>query len=213
MEQKLAFEYQARYEKLGSLSPNGELWFVLHGYGQLAPYFIKKFQFLADRGHCVIAPEGLNRFYLKGFSGRVGATWMTKEGRLDDIQNYVNYLNEVYRVETEGLDRPVNLLGFSQGTATVSRWVAQSDIHYDRLFIWAGILPEDLHLESAIPRFAGKSIYFAYGNEDIFITKGRLAGHYRTAENLKIQPELLEFNGEHDIHQDTILQIMGYDAR
>jgi len=213
MEQKLAFEYQARYEKLGSLSPNGELWFVLHGYGQLAPYFIKKFQFLADRGHCVIAPEGLNRFYLKGFSGRVGATWMTKEGRLDDIQNYVNYLNEVYRVETEGLDRPINLLGFSQGTATVSRWVAQSDIHYDRLFIWAGILPEDLHRESAIPRFAGKSIYFAYGNEDIFITKGRLAGHYRTAESLQIQPELLEFNGEHDIHQDTILQVMGYDAR
>ncbi len=213
MEQHLSFEYQARYNKIGTLSPDGELWFVLHGYGQLSPYFINKFQFLADRGHCVIAPEGLNRFYLRGFSGRVGATWMTKEGRLQDIENYVNYLSEIYRLETANVDCAINILGFSQGTATVSRWIAQTDIHYDRLFIWAGIFPEDLDLNQAIPRFANKPIYFAYGKDDIFITKGRLAGHYRVVESLKIEPVLYEFEGEHEIDEATILQIMGYDAK
>ena len=36
-----------------------------------------------------MAPEGLSRFYLEGFSGKVGATWMTREDRLNDIDNYL----------------------------------------------------------------------------------------------------------------------------
>ena len=73
-------------EALGTL-------YVLHGYGQLAQFFVRKFQAAADSGWHVVAPEGGHRFYLKGTSGRVGASWMTREDRLSDIDDYVAFLD------------------------------------------------------------------------------------------------------------------------
>ena len=37
----------------------------MHGYGQLAEYFIRKFNVLEEQNICVIAPEGFSRFYLE----------------------------------------------------------------------------------------------------------------------------------------------------
>ena len=48
--------------------------FVLHGYGQLPEYFIRKFRPLSQAGWHVVAPEGAHRFYLQGTEGRVGAS-------------------------------------------------------------------------------------------------------------------------------------------
>ena len=134
MEKQTSFSYSARYSKLGNItSQTKTVWFVLHGYGQLAPYFIRKFQLLNEIGHCIIAPEGLNRFYKHGFRGRVGASWMTKEDRVRDIENYLSYLNSVYSLEIP-TEPPfqINLLGFSQGAATASRWITQSHCHFDQ---------------------------------------------------------------------------------
>ena len=41
------------------------LLYVLHGYGQLASYFIKSFEKISD-SYFIVAPEGMHRFYLKG---------------------------------------------------------------------------------------------------------------------------------------------------
>src|SRR5690349_9000283 len=103
MQHEISFEFRARYFKLGEISTQTkQVWFVLHGYGQLAQYFIKKFSILQDHNICVIAPEGLSHFYLENFQAgsgrkndRVGATWMTRENRMMDIENYVQYLNSV----------------------------------------------------------------------------------------------------------------------
>ncbi|MBK6951958.1 MAG: hypothetical protein IPH24_07885 [Crocinitomicaceae bacterium] len=92
MEHKLVISNTARYFSHGNPQAKN-LVVVLHGYGQLASYFIQKFEFLDPENYYVIAPEGLHRFYLNGTSGRVGASWMTKENREDDITNYLLYLN------------------------------------------------------------------------------------------------------------------------
>jgi hypothetical protein len=80
----------ARYFISGEPSESIEqVWFVCHGYAQLANYFIRNFEILNDGKNLIIAPEGLNRFYWKGFSDRVVASWMTKEDREDDIKDYL----------------------------------------------------------------------------------------------------------------------------
>ena len=58
---------------------HGGVLYVLHGYGQLPAFFIRKFQAQVNAGWRVVAPEGAHRFYLKGTDGRVGASWMTRE--------------------------------------------------------------------------------------------------------------------------------------
>ena len=57
-------------------------------------YFIRKFRALFD-DLLVVAPEGMHRFYLQGSSGRVGASWMTKEAREDDIADNLRWLQEL----------------------------------------------------------------------------------------------------------------------
>ena len=67
-EHHLTVARTARYQQLGELSAaTRRVWFVSHGYGQLAAYFMRHFAFLAeaDPSTVVIAPEGLSRFYLK----------------------------------------------------------------------------------------------------------------------------------------------------
>ena len=86
----------ARYAVLRPNTPANSVMFAIHGYREMVPYFIKKFQSLADQGVMVVAPEGLHRFYIEGYSGRVGASWMTKEDRESDIIDYVDYLNQLY---------------------------------------------------------------------------------------------------------------------
>jgi hypothetical protein len=91
MQHQLNFQLKARYHKLGEVNASTkQIWWVLHGYGQLSQFFIQKFEVLAKQNICVIAPEGLSKFYLSGNSGRVGASWMTRENRQMDIETILN---------------------------------------------------------------------------------------------------------------------------
>jgi hypothetical protein len=85
MIEKIQSQRTYRYAVSGNPTAKNLL-YVLHGYGHLAPYFIRKFNSLEDS--FIVAPEGMYRFYLYGSSGRVGACWMTKEERLDDALDF-----------------------------------------------------------------------------------------------------------------------------
>ena len=98
-EHRITVSRAARYFTLGRLER--EVWFVLHGYGQLAGRFLRHFDPIDDGSRLVVAPEGLSRFYVSENSAeRVGATWMTKEDRLAEIDDYVRYLDAVYAAVT-----------------------------------------------------------------------------------------------------------------
>ncbi|MEO1051693.1 MAG: hypothetical protein AAFX87_13780 [Bacteroidota bacterium] len=203
----LNFSYKARYHKIGEISSKTKkVWFVLHGYGQLAKYFIKKFSILDNGENCIIAPEGLSRFYLQGFDGRIGATWMTREDRLNDIENYINYLTSVYNHELSNLGQTVEvcILGFSQGAATVSRWALSNEINFHSLVLWAGIFPEDMNFESGQSILKDKRVYNVYGTKDEFLTQERLDKQRVLCKKLGINPEEITFDGGHDINVEVL---------
>ena len=93
---KIKISKTAKYTTYGNPDKASIIIFALHGYGQLVQFFIRKFQVLDAEQYFVVAPEGLHRFYLKGSSGRVGASWMTKEERQSDIEDYINYLDDLF---------------------------------------------------------------------------------------------------------------------
>src|SRR6266581_2470839 len=74
----------ARYFTLGAPERAAEFWFVYHGYGQLASRFLERFRSIESERRCIVAPEGLSRFYLSESPAerRVGASWMTRGDRL-----------------------------------------------------------------------------------------------------------------------------------
>ena len=156
----------ARYYTLGPTHgfPR-ELWFVVHGFGQLAGRFIQQFAGLDDGTRLIVAPEALNRYYLdsiperrKQSAPRVGATWMTREDREAEIGDYVTYLDRVateVRHHLAGASPRIVVLGFSQGTATVSRWLASSEMRAEQVVLWGGLVPPELEAAAWAERLHG----------------------------------------------------------
>lgn len=202
-------EKQARHTTLGNEDGKiSKLWIVLHGYGQLATYFIRNFEAINDGETLVVAPEGMNRFYLKGFSGRVGATWMTKEDRLTDIANnnlYLDRLIAYYR--TQYPEAAVTLLGFSQGAATAVRWVCQAKSLPARLILWSGSFPEDLNWFEDIPTLNRLNPTFVLGDEDEFFDEARIAEYTQWLIDKGLQFDVVRFQGGHIIPANTLKSI------
>jgi len=212
----IEFQFRARYYKQGEINASTrQVWFVLHGYGQLAQYFIRKFSVLEQHHICVIAPEGLSKFYLENFeagkgrkSNRVGATWMTRENRETDIKNYIRYLNTVHEKEIGSKNIPVSILGFSQGSATASRWATQPNLKYDRLILWAGVFPPDMDFEIGRQILQQKEVLMVYGNKDPFLTDDRFTEMKAITEKLAANIKTITFDGEHDIDSETLLKLI-----
>ena len=145
MEGKIKVKKTFRYYTFGNPDKAEHIWFVLHGYGQLAFFFLRKFNVLDPDKHFVVAPEGMHRFYLKGTNGRVGASWMTKEARLDDIEDNHDFLDQLFAKLTQKYSfKKRTLLGFSQGGATASRWHQKNTFKADNFILWACVFPPDL---------------------------------------------------------------------
>ncbi|MFZ1808190.1 MAG: alpha/beta hydrolase [Cyclobacteriaceae bacterium] len=215
-EQKIHFNFEARYYTLGELTKNTkQVWFVIHGYGQLAQYFIKKFEVLKNEGIYVIAPEGLSRFYLEdiptrvaGGSNRVGATWMTRENRETDIYNYINYLQSVYDLELKKEKPPVSIFGFSQGGATATRWALSGKPQFDKFILWAGIFPPDMNFESGKEILKDKKVIAVYGDNDPFITPERIKEMELLSSKIDLIPKRITFHGKHEIDNKVLLSLI-----
>lgn len=211
MRNTVTFSHEAVYYQSSQItSKTKEIWFVLHGYGQLPQYFIRKFQSISNDSRVIIAPGGLSRFYLDGFSGRVGSTWMTKEERLLDIDNYIKYLDsvaqEVLMQTSEGVK--VTLLGFSQGSATVCRWAEKLGFPFEKLILHSGAFPPDIDFSGLGNKLSGKQVFMLRGDEDEFIDEKRKQEQRTLIEKLNVDVVEIEFEGKHDIHTDSLREII-----
>lgn len=201
-EHELSTSRSARYFTLGAPERATEFWFVCHGYGQLASRFLERFRPLEAEARCIVAPEGLSRFYLTEHPAerRVGASWMTREDRLHEIDDYVRYLDAVYGTVNPRTAR-VTALGFSQGTATACRWAALGAARLDRLILWGGEVPPDLDLKLLrVP-----SLTLVYGTRDEFFTPKVVAANEARLREHGIRSELVSFEGAHEIDAQTLL--------
>jgi predicted esterase len=204
----------ARYYTLGREQARAsQLWLVCHGYGQLASAFIRQFEVLGSDDILVVAPEALNRFYLDNperphnASDRIGATWMTREDRLTEIDDYVRYLDALLAHVLGGTDRSrltVRVLGFSQGAATAARWVAFGTAAIDELILWGSFLPTDVDLSAARARLPSMRLTLVTGTRDKFASTQAAAEHERRLTSEGISCRSLVFEGGHRLDDETL---------
>jgi predicted esterase len=191
---------QFRFYEQGNREQSEILWIVLHGYGQLAFFFLRKFHSLGSP-HFLLAPEGMHRFYLNGTSGRVGASWMTKEDRETDISDNLSWLSALIEKEKVGFKKVV-LLGFSQGGATAARLTAHRPDLFDHLILWASVFPPDVE---NIPFQTDKENFFILGNQDPYFSEEDQINAMATYQQKGFQT--FTFDGAHDIHENTLKQL------
>lgn len=198
-EKHITINKTARYHTYGDFTEKTEkIWLVFHGYGQLSRYFIKKFESLSPKENYVIAFEGLSKFYLEGFTGRIGATWMTADMREEEIKDYLGYINKVVAFEVgSNTDVKFNILGFSQGCHTACRWVFKNAISPSNLILWSGNVPVEYQDYSTY--FKSMPLHMLVGNKDKLIT----AEHLKEMEKVKAHVPHLKFtlfDGGHELN-------------
>ncbi|MEB2780832.1 alpha/beta hydrolase [Algoriphagus sp. C2-6-M1] len=211
MKKNIIFPYQAQYSV--SHEPTfqeKEIWLLLHGYGQLAEFFLKKFQGFDSPDRLFIAPEATNYGYLNGFTGRVGANWMTKYEREVAIENNHNYLDLLMgTLLSQYQETPkINLLGFSQGAATATRWASRWMGKVDQLVLWAGGFAQDMVLEDAKERFSHTGVTLVLGEQDEFITPESIEIQQDLIENIGKEVKKLTFRGGHEIDIEMLSKIL-----
>lgn len=207
MEQHIEVTKTARYYTLGNLTPKTkEIWFVLHGYAQLAKNILQKFESVTTNSNYIIAPEGLNKFYAKGFSENPVANWMTNEDRENEIKDYCNYLNKLYTHLQINNDIKVNVIGFSQGVSTATRWIESNSFRFDKLILIAGEIAKEF--QTKLPsKLSNLETIFLYGNKDPFIDKRKI-DNLSTLYKSSLM-KIIEFDGGHEINKEVIIGIMG----
>lgn len=205
MEHKLQHPKQYRFFTSGDVK-SPKLLIVLHGYGQLPEYFIRKFNYLTNE-YFIVAPEGMHRFYLNGTAGRVGASWMTKESREDDIKDNISFLNQLLTTITNENDyESITILGFSQGGATAARWFYQLNNDSINLILWASIFPPDLDLSAEVKSTSNQSNHFVLGTKDIYFDQA--AQEKTLAFYQDINYNIHTFDGDHDIDPETLKNLL-----
>jgi predicted esterase len=203
----------ARYFTLGSSGTHlRQVWFVYHGYGELAQEFLEHFELLDDGQRLVIAPEGLSRFYTDHDGGTVGASWMTREDRLAEIADYVSYLDSLYTHVFKRVDRAsvtVYVLGFSQGAHTATRWISHGNAIADRLILWGQTLPTDLDLEVAWAKLEDSRLTLVVGTRDELVAAAKLEESEARLLEHEIPYETIKYNGGHRLDKRVLRSIAG----
>ncbi len=192
-----------------SQKPNAniqEVWIVCHGYGQLANKFLSWFNPIFSKNILVVAPEGLNRFYRVGFNGNVGASWMTKEDRQNDIEDSVTYLDQVYNKIKSQIHKKAffHVLGFSQGTATACRWIAMGKSKIDFLTLWAGNLPDDIDYSGKKDLLNKLSLKVIIGDNDEFYSETIIKKKLDVLKELNLKHLTIRFKGGHSIPEEPL---------
>ncbi|MGH7668051.1 MAG: alpha/beta hydrolase [Gemmatimonadaceae bacterium] len=211
----------ARYYTLGDDGPRvSEIWIACHGYAQLAGRFVRHFRFIEHPTRLIVAPEALSRFYLDsrlphGPDARIGATWMTREDRDSEIADYVAYLDALASQLLHGRARDrVRLVafGFSQGVATVMRWLALGETRVDRLIAWSGSLPHDPDLAALRGRLESVPLTCVFGDADPFFNEARIVEQTESLRGAGVAFDLVRFAGAHTILADPLLAVAGAPA-
>lgn len=204
-EHHIAISKTARYYTSGTFNEKTkQVWIVLHGWGMNVKNFVESFEPLVNESVFLIAPEALNRFYLKSTAGTVGATWMTKEDRLNEIKDYINYLDRLYQyLELDKYPQiKVTALGFSQGASTVTRWVNAGKNRIDRLVVYAGEVAPELTPLSDESGLKQTDNFFICGSRDEYFTPPLVAAMKENYRELKFTE--IEFDGKHVIELNVL---------
>lgn len=210
-EHKITVSRSAHYYTLGEdMNSAQNIWIVFHGYGQLASQVIQKFDHLDLSKHFVIALEGLSKFYWSRITRTIGASWMTKAHREDEIDDYLRYFDQVLTpfLDKVTADQKLRTLGFSQGSSTMWRWIANRKPPLYQIINWAGEFPPELDYQSLNSYLSGvERKFYCCGDRDELVSSSDKRVIKGFVEKNNMNFEFLEFAGKHIISRAMLARI------
>ena len=211
MKKQISISKTHKYSQLGKCSTKIDtVWIVLHGYGMLSEYFIKKFECILNEKTVVIAPEGSNRFYLNNNYSRVGASWMTRVDKEKDIEDNISFIGTLYTKIVDDIGHnnfKLKTLGFSQGGATLVRWIMSSSLKVDSLILWGSDIPKDSLITQNKSRWSSMNIKIVIGKKDEYISDENKKKVIDAVNAYGLSYKLIEYDGPHKIIESELIKL------
>lgn len=200
----------ARYWSLGDLEGSlSEVWFLCHGYGQLAEEILDAARTLESSHRLLVAPEALSRFYHDDHR-RVGASWMTRVEREREMEDYIRYWDLLHDRIFEIVERAsvrLVVLGFSQGAATAARWAVHGRGVVDHLVLWGAATPPELDSSASLERLTTMRLSLVAGTRDKLFPEEARAEHTTRLRRHGVSFSELSFEGGHRLDDDTLIAL------
>ncbi len=205
-EKWLDFQVTHPYETLGSMDGNTRrVWVVFHGIGFLSRYFLRYFEHLDPAENYIIAPQAPSLYYLDKTYRHVGASWLTREHTMRNMENLLAYLEALWSRESLDQAPGLVLMGYSQGVSVLCRWVALRKKVPGRIILYGGRVPEGLsradfgHLPQDTP------VEVFEGDADLYLPGSARQERYQHLEEcfghrLKMQV----YEGGHELRPELI---------
>lgn len=167
-----------------------------HGYGERAEMQMERLRRFpgADRS-VLVSVQALHVFYTK--AGEVVASWMTRLGRDQAIEDNVRYVGavvaDVKRAHPDA--RGLVYLGFSQGGSMAYRAAAHAGHASAGVFVIGGDVPPDVADDTSarLP-----PVLLARGVRDEWFTDAKLAKDVESLRALGVAPRSVVFEGGHE---------------
>ena len=207
-EKEIVYTISNSYTTLNSLtSKTKNVIFACHGMGYLSRYFLKYFKGLNSDDNYIIIPQAQSKYYIAPKMKHVGASWLTKENTLKEMENIISYFDSVLSNEKiENLN--FIFLGYSQGVSVAMRYLAKRKIIVSKLILMSGGIPKELTPKDFKYLKNKAAIYYVYGDKDEYITEGFLNSEKKRLENLFSNINYIEFDGNHEIKTEIIESII-----
>ena len=211
MKKQISISKTGKYSQIGKCSKKiNNVWIVLHGYGMLSEYFVKKFECIINETTLVIAPEATNRFYLGNNYTRVGASWMTKLDREQEISDNILFLDKLFSIIKKEIGHDnfkLNTLGLSQGGPTLVRWLMSNRLNTNSLILWGSDIPIDSLVIENKSRWDSMNLKIVIGKNDEYINEEKKQEFVGVVKSYGLKYDLVEYEGSHKIIEEELKKI------
>jgi predicted esterase len=206
-EKKLSYTITNTYSTLNEKTEKTKnVWLVFHGIGYLSRYFLKYFKHLDPEENYIIAPQAQSKYYLNSEYRHVGASWLTRENLNEEIENVLNYLDEIYKAENLAEVKNLKILGYSQGVSIATRFIAHRKISCSSCIMHSGKLPQELKAQD-FEFLEDTKFSFIYGTKDEYLNPEIVnTEKERLNQIFQEKLEIISFDGGHEVNKEIISQ-------
>ncbi len=210
IEKEVSYTITNSYATLNTLTDKTKnVWFVCHGIGYLSRYFLKYFDELNADENYIIAPQAQSKYYLGSKYRHVGASWLTKENTVKEIENVMHYFDAV--LESEKIPHNINfiVLGYSQGVSVITRYVAKRKLRCNQLVLLSGGIPKELNTQDFKFLEDKTKTSLIYGGQDEYLTKELMVSEEkRFYELFGDTATITVFEGRHEVKKEIVSKIV-----
>lgn len=210
IEKEVSYTATNSYATLNTLTDKTKnVWFVCHGIGYLSKYFLKYFEDLNSEENYIIAPQAQSKYYLGSQYKHVGASWLTKENTVKEIENVMRYFDTVFKAEKIPNNINLIVLGYSQGVSVITRYVAKRKLKCTQLLLLSGGIPKELSNDD-FKFLEGKTkVSLIYGNQDEYLNEEFMVDARKRFYNLfGDTASIIPFEGKHEVKKEIVNKII-----